>query len=293
MKAKRYRREPYQEAFVSESIIDSLQQSTVLISKGAVVLRGAKLARLLRFSSGAVGTWGKLGALIGGRISERLFQQDSPRSAGAAAAGSWIGSVAGASIGASVVSGTTTGASTVASAGTVAYAIGSVEAASLASSILAATSLGAAGAVVGAGAALLIKNKLLATESGAEDRTSSFLERELHLFAKTAKLVVLGADIPSSVVEEQETGEAEQTSLAVTTGETSKDDNESGKEEDEDNFDTQDPFGHLGVILGFDDVESGESAVPAQLAHGWYTIPISPQDAGAKLKKNAPPAGSP
>eukprot|EP00392_Amoebophrya_sp_AT5.2_P015724 g15940.t1 len=255
MKATRYRRTPYKEAFLSEKLLEGLQQGTVLISHGAVVVRGAKLARLLRFSSAAAGSWGKLGGLLGGKLSEKIYAgaQNSPRSAGAAAAGTWIGSVAGASLGASVAtsSATTASYSAVASAhfGTAAYTLGAVEASSLATSIIAATSLGAAGAVVGAGAALLIKNKLLATEAGKADRTSQYLESELHLL------------------------------------------------DDSDN-----PFAHLDVVLGFDSVDGDDFSScgvavaagsplsepgggSAQVAHGWYTIPISPEEAEATSRR--------
>ncbi|CAD7972006.1 unnamed protein product, partial [Amoebophrya sp. A120] len=132
MKAKRYRRQPYQEGFVSENLLESLQQGTVLMSHGAVVVRGARIARLLRFSTAAVGSWGRLGALMGAKLSERIFTQDC--------------SVAGASLGASVASTTGTAAaasySATASAhfGAAAYTLGAVEGGSIATSILAATS---------------------------------------------------------------------------------------------------------------------------------------------------------
>lgn len=48
--------------------------------------------------------------------------------------------------------------------------------------ILAATTLGAAGAVVGAGAALVIKKNLVEEETNRPDRTSQYLDRELYIF---------------------------------------------------------------------------------------------------------------
>ena len=110
-----------------------------------------------------------MGALIGQQLSLQLFEQKSPRSAGAAAAGSWLGSVAGVSMGTSA-----------------ATAAGVIESGALASGIVATLGLGAVGAVVGAGAAIALKKFMVKNFQSQDqqrlDRTSQYLERELHLF---------------------------------------------------------------------------------------------------------------
>ena len=52
----------------------------------------------------AVNTWGTLGGLIGGQLSNYIYGEDrrSPTSQGASTVGSWVGSVAGTAMGATM-----------------------------------------------------------------------------------------------------------------------------------------------------------------------------------------------
>ena len=64
------------------------------------------------------------------------------------------------------------------------------------SSIVVSAGLGAAGAVVGAGAALAIKNYFIQEDKKKPDRQSCFLDREIHVFGATNKSAVAGTYDP-------------------------------------------------------------------------------------------------
>lgn len=94
MSAKRFRRTKCDDSAISAKLLNRIQSGTVLVKNGRVLLRGAKLARALRFTKAAARPWGELGAFLGQQLSSMIFEDDVV-SSGAAAAGGWIGTVAG------------------------------------------------------------------------------------------------------------------------------------------------------------------------------------------------------
>lgn len=172
------------------------------------------------------------------------------------------------------------------------------------SSIVMTAGLGAAGAVVGAGAAIYLKKyivqNLVDEEKRKPERTSSYLDRELHVFGNTNGSAGSPKKALLASVAEGEDGSGTydagvaKKSLALDTSYAgAADDVGPGS----------DPFSHLGVTLEFDDVGdditmkidgsgsggadgSGAGDVvlnrPRFKANGWYTIPITPEEVSAE-----------